>query len=80
MAKQKPTAGRHPLSVGSLVLGLIFCGIAFAWLLNATDVLHADDLQWAIPVLLVSVGGIGVVASIARGRNGKDRATGRPEA
>lgn len=69
MAKQKPTAGRHPLSVGSLVVGLIFCGIAFAWLLNATNVLHADDLQWAIPVLLVGVGVIGVVASIARGRN-----------
>ncbi|GAB3414958.1 hypothetical protein [Flindersiella endophytica] len=69
MAKQKPTAGRHPLSVGSLVVGLIFCGIALAWLLNATNVLHADDLQWAIPILLVGVGAIGVGASIARGRN-----------
>lgn len=68
MAKQRPTAGRHPLSVGSLVVGLIFCGIALAWLLNATNVLHADDLQWAIPVLLVSVGVIGVVASIGRNR------------
>jgi len=63
----RPPAGRHPLNVGSLVLGLVFCGIAFIWLLHAVGALRAPDLQWLLPCLLVGVGVLGILVSVLRG-------------
>lgn len=71
MARQP--AGRHPMAAGSLVLGLCFCGVALLWLLVSAGALSVPDLQWALPVLLVGAGVIGLVASLRR-----DRSPGRP--
>lgn len=68
----RPPAGRHPLNVGSLVLGLVFCGISLIWLLHAVGALRADDLQWLLPCLLVGVGVLGVLVSVRRS-NGSGR-------
>lgn len=71
MARQP--AGRHPLAVGSLVLGLCFCGIALAWLLIATGVMGPEDMQVAVPGMLIGAGAVGIAASLLRGRNGRRR-------
>jgi len=48
-------------------LGLVFCGIAFIWLLHAVGALRASDLQWLLPCLLVGVGVLGILVSVLRG-------------
>jgi hypothetical protein len=72
MSKRTP-AGRHPANVVSLVAGLIFCGIAFSWMLMTTGVLSTRDLPWIVPVLLMGAGITGVVASISRNKKGQRR-------
>lgn len=67
MARQP--SGRHPLAAGSLVLGLCFCGIALLWLLSTTGVMTMHSLRWAVPVLLVTAGVVGVLASLRRDRS-----------
>jgi hypothetical protein len=59
---------RHDTDVTSLVLGLVMVGIAAVWALVQTGVLTPDLLPLAIPVLLITVGAVGVAAALVRSR------------
>ena len=67
----------HPLSIGYLVVGLGFLGLAGSWALRATDVIDASDAEWLLPLVLVVAGGIGLLAYAVRGLTGR---RGTPEA
>ncbi len=61
---------KHELDVLSLVLGLFFVGGALIWgLSDSTD----DPIgSWPLPTLLIGVGVIGLVTSLARRRGQPD--------
>ncbi|MGH8828055.1 MAG: hypothetical protein ACRDVZ_10785 [Jiangellaceae bacterium] len=65
---------RHDTDVVSLVFGLLFLGVSAMWPLVHYDVLGLSGLDVAIPVLLVSVGLAGLIASL-----GKLRRDRRPD-
>jgi hypothetical protein len=69
----------HPLSIGYLVVGLGFLGLAGSWALRATDVIDASDAEWLLPLVLVIAGCIGLLAYAVRGLTGR-RGTPAPEA
>ena len=56
----------HPVSVTYLVVGLSFLGIAGCWALTEAGVVDARA-GWTLPLVLVIAGGVGLVASLARG-------------
>jgi hypothetical protein len=58
----------HPLHVGYLVVGLVFLGIAGSWALRTADLVDARGIGWLLPLMLVTAGAIGLVASTAKGR------------
>lgn len=64
----------HETDVTSLVFGLAFLATALVWALVQVGVITVSMLPVAVPVVLVVVGVIGVVASVARGRARDDRA------
>ena len=57
---------RHDVDVVSLVFGLLFVGVSLMWPLVHFDVLGLPGLEVAAPVLLVSVGLAGLMASVGR--------------
>jgi hypothetical protein len=57
---------RHEVDVVSLVFGLLFVGVSLMWPLVHFDVLGLPGLEVAAPVLLVSVGLAGLMASLGR--------------
>jgi hypothetical protein len=63
---------RHDTDVASLVFGLLFLGVSAMWPLVHFDVLGLPGLEIAAPVLLVSVGLAGLVASLGRIRRDRD--------
>src|SRR4051812_45908272 len=71
-AEQQRPSGRHPVSIGHLVMGLAFLGIVAVWLLVQSDVVDDDHIRWLLPVPWVIAGAAGLVATTltARGRWG----------
>ena len=63
---------RHDIDVASLVFGLIFLGVSAMWSLVEVDVMGIPGLEVAAPVLLVSIGLAGLIASISRMRSRHD--------
>jgi hypothetical protein len=63
---------RHYTDVVSLVFGLLFVGVSAMWPLVHFDVLGLPGLEVAAPVLLVSVGLAGLIASLGRIRRDRD--------
>lgn len=57
---------RHEIDVVSLVFGLLFLGVSAMWPLVHFDILGLPGLELAAPVLLVSVGLVGLMASFSR--------------
>lgn len=56
------------VKVTHLVFGLVFLGIAGIWALNAAGTLDWGDSGYAFPLILVTAGVLGLVASLASGR------------
>jgi hypothetical protein len=71
----------HPLSVGYLVVGLVYLGIAGSWALRTAGVVDAGVARWLLPLTLVVAGAVGLVAFGARGarRRGLDEDVDSPE-
>ena len=73
MSTQYPTPDPAPdmptrsVSVPHLVTGLVFLGLAGAWLLGEAGVIGSVPVEWLLPVILVVAGAAGLVASLARG-------------
>lgn len=65
--------GRRPVNTSSLVLGLVFLGLAGSWLLEATGVTDADDFPWLLPLVLVLAGAAGLLASLVNGARQRSR-------
>lgn len=63
---------RHEPDVTSLVFGLLFLGVVALWSLLEFDLMNYEGLDVAAPILLVSVGLAGLMASISKLRRGRD--------
>ena len=77
-------SGRHPVSVGHLVMGVAFLGLAGIWLLFETDTIGSDDLRWFMPLPWLAAGIAGLLAVALTGRrsrpdNGEASAYADPE-
>ena len=65
---------RHDLDVTSLVFGLIFLGVATTWALVQTELVTLPDLSLLGPAVLIVAGVVGLAATLAKGRRGRDPA------
>jgi hypothetical protein len=65
-------AGRHPVNVGHLVMGVALLGLAVIWALIESDVASASDLRWLLPVPWVAAGAVGLIATAPRLRGARD--------
>ncbi len=52
------------MSIGYLVSGLIFLGVAASWGLREAGMVEAGSSSWLFPLTLVVVGAIGLAASV----------------
>jgi hypothetical protein len=66
------TAGRHPINVGHLVMGVALLGLVVMWALIESGVASASDLRWMLPVPWVAAGAVGLVATAPRLRGSRD--------
>ncbi|WP_167736420.1 hypothetical protein [Nocardioides sp. 1609] len=60
--------GRHPVSIGHLVMGVAFAGMTLVWALLAGDVVAGDDVRWLMPVPWVLAGIAGLVGLVVADR------------
>ena len=60
-------SGRHPVSVGHLVMGLAFLGLVGVWALVQGDVVDGDEIRWLLPVPWVLAGIAGLAATAVSG-------------
>ncbi|WP_457207707.1 hypothetical protein [Nocardioides sp. P5_C9_2] len=61
-------SGRHPVSVGHLVMGVAFLGLAVIWVLFESDTIASDDLRWLMPLPWLAAGVAGLLAVVLTGR------------
>jgi hypothetical protein len=64
-------SGRHPVSVGHLVMGVAFVGLATIWLLFESDVVQTGSLRWFLPLPWLAAGVAGLLAVALTGRRTK---------
>jgi hypothetical protein len=69
---------RHELDVVSLVLGLFFVGSALVWGVTRDPV--QASTSWRLPALLIVVGTVGLLSSLANRRGRSDPAADRDTA
>jgi hypothetical protein len=65
---------RHPVNVVSLVFGLLFLGVSALWGLVHYDVMGGGSgggIEIAVPIMLVSIGLAGLMASISKIRSAR---------
>ena len=75
-AERQPTiweAGRHPVNIGQLVMGLAFLGLVAVWALWTSDAVDGGDVRWLLPVPFVLAGAAGLVTSTVSGAARRDR-------
>lgn len=69
-------SGRHPVSVGHLVMGVAFVGLAAVWLLFESQVVLTDSLRWFLPLPWLAAGVAGLLAVALTGRRSTNEAEG----
>ena len=69
---QPPPVDRS-VKITHLVFGLLFLGVAVVWALVVGDVINEDELAVLAPAILIAAGVIGLAASLASGRNRRNR-------
>jgi len=60
--------GRHPLSVGPLVMGIALIGLVAVWALVKGDVVTGDAVRFLLPLPWVLAGAGGLAASMLTAR------------
>ena len=55
-------AGRHPVNIGHLVMGLAFAGLVVIWALIEGEVIADNDIRWLLPIPWVLAGTAGLLA------------------
>jgi len=65
-------AGKHPVNVLHLVMGVAFLGLFVNWALIQSDLLEAHDLRWLLPIPWVAAGAAGLIATAPRLRGTRD--------
>jgi hypothetical protein len=65
-------AGRHPVNVLHLVMGVAFLGMFVIWALVQSSTAEASDLRWLLPIPWVLAGLAGLVATAPRLRGARD--------
>jgi hypothetical protein len=68
MSETLRPSGRHPVSIGHLVMGLAFLGLVGVWGLVQADVVGGDDIRWLLPVPWVLAGLAGLLATTLSNR------------
>jgi len=63
---------RHELDIASLVGGLVFAGIAVAYLIGAATSVRIDA-GWVLPIGLVGLGVAGLGGTLRAGLRGNER-------
>ena len=67
-------AGRHPVNVGNLVMGIAFLGLVVVWAIIQTDLVEGADVRWLLPVPWVLAGIAGLLATTLSGsKSGSNR-------
>lgn len=61
-------AGRHPVDVGHLVMGVAFLGLAGVWALVAGGAVEGDHVRWLLPLPWLAGGLAGLVATVVAQR------------
>jgi hypothetical protein len=62
-------AGRHPVHVGHLVMGLAFLGLLGVWALVQGGLVGTDDVRWLLPLPWVLAGVAGLLATTLSNRD-----------
>lgn len=65
--------GFHPVTVGHLVMGLIFLCVVVLWIVLQSGGIDLHDLRWAIPFPFLVAGAIGLVAAAITARRQHSR-------
>ncbi|MFW6774568.1 hypothetical protein ACOACO_09810 [Nocardioides sp. CPCC 205120] len=61
-------AGRHPVNVGHLVMGVAFLGLTLVWALLVSGAVEAVDARWLLPLPWLAAGGAGMAATVLAAR------------
>lgn len=69
-------AGRHPVNIGHLVMGIAFLGLVGVWALIQGDVVGGSDVRWLMPVPWVFAGIAGLLATTLTARRHAATRTG----
>lgn len=69
-------AGRHPLNIGHLVMGVAFLGLVAVWALIQGDVVGDSEVRWLMPVPWVFAGVAGLLATTLTARRRAASSTG----
>ena len=69
MSETERPSGRHPVSIGHLVMGLAFVGLVGVWALVQGDVVDGSDVRWLLPIPWVVAGIAGLLATTLTSRN-----------
>jgi len=68
MSEHPRPSGRHPVSIGHLVMGLAFVGLVAVWALVRADLVDGHDVRWLLPVPWVVAGAAGLLATTLTSR------------
>ena len=64
---------RHDFDLISFLFGLLFAGLAVAWLVTG-EVIDADLTKWFWPLILVVAGAVVLSSTLSRARNDRREA------
>lgn len=65
--------GRHPVSIGHLVMGVAFLGLVAIWAVFESGAVEGADLRWLLPVPWLAAGLGGLLAVALSGRRAAER-------
>lgn len=61
-------AGRHPVNIAHLVMGIAFLGLVGIWALVQSDLVGSGDVRWLLPVPWVFAGVAGLLVTTLAAR------------